>query len=247
MCNMTTDNDRVRIEMSDSLRPPPGLVKFAVDRPGLSVAAARLHNVRVVPSTDEFAAYERELFAEIRRKHTLEGLAENRIIRSFRDLYWSFGMDPTKLRVSSEALARRVLRGENLWRINNVVDVINLASAYHLLPISLVDEQRMRGGLVVRTANRGEIFTRIGGKTMTCRGREIVVADDERIVCFGYATHDSHHTRVTEDSTDILVLVYGTPEVRAGEMSDAVGITLDMIRRWVDCKTSSPRIYSIPQ
>jgi DNA/RNA-binding domain of Phe-tRNA-synthetase-like protein len=49
-------------------------------------------------------------------------------LREARQLYKSFNMDPSRHRPSSEALLRRVLKGQDLYRINNVVDACNLSS-----------------------------------------------------------------------------------------------------------------------
>jgi DNA/RNA-binding domain of Phe-tRNA-synthetase-like protein len=43
-----------------------------------------------------------------------------------RTLYKALGIDPTKTRPSNEALLRRALRGETLYRINTLVDALNL-------------------------------------------------------------------------------------------------------------------------
>lgn len=216
---------------------------FEVDRPNLRVAMIKLDEVRVGQSTPLFEKYEQDIFNEIRSQMTLEDAKDDPIFRSYRDLYWTFGMDPTKLRVSSEAVLRRVLRGLNLWRISDIVDIINLASAYHKIPIGLIDTSKLDGDLVIRTAHNGEIFQRIGGKKITCRGREIVVADDKKIVCLGYATHDSERTMITKDTRSALVLLYGAEAVTKPVMVNALEITLDMIDKWLDCEVSEPVIF----
>ncbi len=43
-----------------------------------------------------------------------------------RTLYKALGIDPTKTRPSNEALLRRALKGETLYRINTLVDALNL-------------------------------------------------------------------------------------------------------------------------
>lgn len=218
-------------------------VYFDVERASLSVAMIILDELKVGQSTPSFEKYERETFNEIRSQLTLEDAKDDPIFRSYRDLYWSFGMDPTKLRVSSEAVLRRILKGMNLWRISDIVDIVNLASAYHKIPIGLIDASKLKGDLHVRTAFKGEVFQRIGGKVIMCRGREIVVADEEKIVCFGYATHDSERTMITKDSSRVLVLLYGSDAVPSTIMDDALKITNDMIDQWLDCKVSEPIIF----
>lgn len=216
---------------------------FEVDRAGLSIAMVVLDDLNVGKSTTSFEEYEKETFKEIRSSLTLEAAKDDPIFRSYRNLYWTFGMDPTKQRVSSEAVLRRILKGQNLWRISDVVDIINLASAYHKIPIGLIDASKLKGDLRVRTAAKGELFQRIGGKIIMCRGREIVVADDEKIVCFGYATHDSERTMITKDSTKVLVLLYGSQGVTVTAMDEALKITIDMIDQWLECKISEPQIF----
>jgi len=218
-------------------------IQFAVERPNLRVGMVTLDDLKVGQSTPAFEKYEQELFNEIRFQMTLEAAKDDPIFRSYRDLYWTFGMDPTKLRVSSEAVLRRVLKGLNLWRISDIVDVINLASAYHKIPIGLIDTSKLTGDLVIRSAAKGEVFQRIGGKTIMCRGREIVVADENKIVCFGYATHDSERTMITKDTSSALVLLYGSGAVTRTAMEDALKTTIDMIDQWLECTVSEPSYF----
>lgn len=218
-------------------------IRFEVDRPGLSVAMFILDELHVGSSTSSFEEYEKETFKEIRSNSNPDDLKDDPIFRAYRDLYWTFGMDPTKLRVSSEAVLRRILKGLNLWRISDVVDIINLASAYHKIPIGLVDASKLAGDFVVRNAFKGELFHRIGGKAIVCRGREIVVADDEKIVCFGFATHDSELTMITQESSRVFVLLYGAEIVDREMMYTALKITLDMIDQWLDCRVSESYFF----
>ena len=215
-----------------------------VDRENLIVSITRLSNVAIKSSIGDFESFEQDLFKEIRTNVTLDDAKDDPVFRSYRDLYWIFGMDPTKHRVSSEALLRRVLRELNFWRVSNLVDVANLASAYHKVPIGLVDDSQRKGDLVVRTAKKNEIFTRIGGNEITCRGREIVLADQEKIICYGYATHDSNHTKVTAMSKDVLLILYGAPVITHKVMNQATCTTIDMITKWVECTVHKTRIFT---
>jgi DNA/RNA-binding domain of Phe-tRNA-synthetase-like protein len=210
-------------------------ISFETPPKGLSLLLTRLTDYSQTQSSDAFSNYEETLFLEIRSAKSLDTLKDNETLRMYRDLYWTFGMDPTKLRISSEALMRRVLRGENLWRISSLVDVANLASAYHGIPIGLVDEEFLVGNLHVRTARKDEVFTRIGGKELVCRGRELVLSDDEKIVCFGYATHDSEQTKVTSQSQSVFLVLYGAPGISYSELEKANSITLEMVGKWVNC------------
>ncbi len=218
-------------------------IEFEVDRDDISLSLIRIDELRVEPSREGWEDFEHGLFEKIRSSTSLEDVKDDPLFRSYRDLYWTFGMDPTKLRVSSEALLRRIVNGLNLWRISNIVDVVNVASPMHRLPIGLVDVTKIVGNLRVRIAQKGEIFVRIGGAEKMCRGRELVLADDEKIVCFGYATHDSELTKVSTVSTQVYLLHYGAPAVSLKYLDSSSQYTLQLVKDWVDCQPSEITFY----
>jgi DNA/RNA-binding domain of Phe-tRNA-synthetase-like protein len=61
------------------------------------------------------------------------------VVAAVRTMYKRVGLDPTKTRPSSEALLRRVRRGDELPRINSLVDVVNWCSLESQLPFGLYD------------------------------------------------------------------------------------------------------------
>src|SRR5688500_19760136 len=79
-----------------------------------------------------------------------------------RAMYRRFGVDPTKTRPSSEALLRRVRKGDAPPRINNVVDVCNWCSLEFQVPYGLYDLSRVEGAVVLRAGRPGESYAEIG-------------------------------------------------------------------------------------
>lgn len=221
----------------------PFSVKFEIDSPNYSIVVVLLEDLKFGKSTSEFEEYEQSIFRKIRSKNNLEELRNDPLLQSYRSLHWAYGIDPTKKRGSSEAVLRRILQGENLWRISNLVDIVNLASAYHKIPIGLIDADKIKGQLTLRQAKKGEIFQRIGGESIECRGREIVLTDDFSIVCFGYAIHDSEQTKVTSTSSRVLLLHYGSNAATEQILTEATSFTLKLIKQWVTCKLSEPIRY----
>jgi DNA/RNA-binding domain of Phe-tRNA-synthetase-like protein len=213
-------------------------ITFQTGPKGTAITVTIIDNLKLGKSSSSFEEYEKTLFKKIRAENRLEDLSTDLFLQSYRALHWMYGMDPTKKRVSSEAVLRRVLQDENLWRISDLVDVVNLASAYHKIPIGLIDTMKTEGDLVVRVAEKGEIFQRIGGEEMTCRGREIVLSDNIGIVCYGFAIHDSERTKVTAGSQKVLLLHYGTPFVTCELLMQASNTTTEMVRQWVKCVLS---------
>ena len=64
----------------------------------------------------------------IEEKIDVKEISKIKNIADSRVAYKVFGKDPSRYRLSSEALYRRIARGLGLYRINNVVDINNLIS-----------------------------------------------------------------------------------------------------------------------
>ena len=115
-----------------------------------------------------------------------------------RDLYRRFGTDPTRMRPSSEALMRRIKKGEPLPRINSLVDVANAMSVQLQVPVGLYDLGKVKGDeLVIRLGRDGESYEGIGKEKVNVGGR-ICVADAEG-PC-GNPSADSARTMITTDT-----------------------------------------------
>ncbi len=80
------------------------------------------------------------------------------VTAAVRSMYRRVGIDPTKTRPSSEALLRRVRRGDALPRINSLVDVINWCSLESQLPFGLYDLDRIQGAVTLRLGQPGEEY-----------------------------------------------------------------------------------------
>ena len=116
-----------------------------------------------------------------------------------RALYRRFGVDPTKVRPSNEALLRRVKRGDGLPRINSLVDVGNVMSVLLQVPVGLYDLDQVQGSeLVIRRGGAGEGYQGIGKTRVNVEGR-ICVADADG-PC-GNPSGDSERTQITTATT----------------------------------------------
>ncbi len=191
---------------------------------GISIAFSSVRGVEVRESGRKVIELAVE---EVRRKYTLEGLKEDPVVRAYRDFYWRIGIDPTKVRPSSEALVRRILK-EGLPSINSVVDSGNAASAITLVPIGLYDLGKVRGKLELRLAEPKEVFKPIGGGEKILSGGEPVLADEDGPI-FLYPHRDSVRTMITQETRDVLIVAAGVPGVDASLLKRAASLTLEFI------------------
>ena len=140
-----------------------------------------------------------------------------------RRLYREFGLDPTRTRPSSEALLRRALRGLELYRLCNVVDVGNLISLRWQLSLGLYDADCIVGSrALVRLGHEAEGYPGIRKEWVNVAGR-LCVADAEG--AFGSPTSDSARTSIRETTDHALVILFAPAD---GDAERLQGAAADM-------------------
>jgi DNA/RNA-binding domain of Phe-tRNA-synthetase-like protein len=148
------------------------------------------------------------------------------VIAAVRTMYKRVGLDPTKTRPSSEALLRRVRRGDELPRINSLVDVVNWCSLESQLPFGLYDADRIHGSVELRLGREGEEYAGIRKDTVHVAGR-LTLSDDRGP--FGNPTSDSARTMVTEATTRVLVAIFAPDTFSPAALDRVVAMTRDRL------------------
>jgi DNA/RNA-binding domain of Phe-tRNA-synthetase-like protein len=144
-------------------------------------------------------------------------------IAAVRTMYKRVGIDPTKRRPSSEALLRRIRKGDPLPRINSMVDVCNWCSLEFQLPYGLYDSARIEGDVVLRLGLEGESYPGIRKDDVHVGGR-ITLADS--VGPFGNPTSDSARTMVTAATRQALVVVFAPQEFDARRLTRVLDVTV---------------------
>ena len=151
------------------------------------------------------------------------------ITAAVRTMYKRVGIDPTKTRPSSEALLRRVRRGDELPRVNSLVDVVNWCSLESRLPFGLYDADRIHGSVELRLGRPGEEYAGIRKDTVHVAGR-LTLADDRGP--FGNPTSDSARTMVTEATTRVLVVIFAPVSIPPAVVDRVAATTAERIAEY---------------
>ncbi len=158
--------------------------------------------------------------AAARMRTTVESADRTTAVRT---MYKRLGIDPTKTRPSSEALLRRVRKGDPLPRINSLVDVINWCSLETQLSFGLYDAEKIVGAVTMRRGSDGESYAGIRKDDVHVGGR-LVLADE--VGAFGNPTSDSARTAVTESTSQALIVIFVPVQLATDVGDGALALTL---------------------
>lgn len=170
--------------------------------------------------------YNAELWDEIHRlgekcRHelTTESLKELPSIAATRRVYKACGKDPSRYRPASEQLIRRMLQGKELYQIDTLVDLVNVASIAYGYSIGGFDADKFVGDtLTLGVGREGEPYEGIGRGMLNIAGLP-VYRDAQGGV--GTPTSDNERTKMTMETTHLVVLVNGYDGNRERVMANA--------------------------
>ena len=138
---------------------------------------------------------------------TTETLKERSAIAATRGVYRACGKDPSRYRPAAEALIRRLLQGKELYRIDTLVDLINLASMRFGYSIGGFDADKIEGDtLILGIGRAGEPYEGIGRGMLNIEGLPVYRDNQDGV---GTPTSDNERTKIDLHTTHLLVLVNG--------------------------------------
>ncbi len=127
--------------------------------------------------------------------------SEHEHIKAWREAFQEFGVKPSKMLNSAEALISRVLKGNELPRINWLADAYNAISVRHVLPIGGEDLDQAVGAQRLEFARGDESFDTIkDGQPFTDHPQpgEVIWRDDAGVTCRAWNWRQCVRTRLTE-------------------------------------------------
>ncbi len=146
------------------------------------------------------------LEAELRVESLADApVSEVPAIAAARRAFKALGKDPSRYRVSSEALMRRLAQGKALYRINTVVDTNNLVSLHTGLSAGTYRVEALQPPLVLRKGGAGETYEAIGRGPFNLESLP-VLADAQGP--FGSPTSDSERSMIALDAEAVLMVLY---------------------------------------
>lgn len=123
-------------------------------------------------------------------------------IDSSRKAYKALGKDPSRYRLSSESLVKRVVKGMGLYFVNNIVEINNLISLETCYSVGSYDIDKLKGNIVFTVGGDGERYDGIGRGSINLENLPVFKDDEGK---FGSTTSDSEKAMITENTSHIVM------------------------------------------
>lgn len=204
---------------------------------GAAVEAQVVNSDYCQPLWDEIHALE----DKFRKELTTESLKQLPGIAATRRVYKACGKDPSRYRPASEQLIRRMLQGKELYQIDTLVDLVNLASIAFGYSIGGFDADKFSGDtLTLGIGREGEPYEGIGRGIINIAGLP-VYRDAEGGV--GTPTSDNERTKMTLGTTHLVVLINGY-DGNENRVLDNAHFIQDLLRKYCQSDGGTVTLYT---
>lgn len=172
--------------------------------PGAALGLLRCR-AGVRESSEELLKRFQEAVDGLAYEYTMEMIAKNAHIAATRSAYRALGKSPHEYRGAAEAMLRRIVKGQGLYHINNVVEVNNLISVTSGYSIGSYDLGELEGDIELRRAENGAHYEGIGKGSVNIAHLPVLY---DALGAFGNPTSDSRRAMIRAGQREILSVIY---------------------------------------
>lgn len=194
-----------------------------------------------------------ELMAMLREEEmrTVRGLAGVNIndhphIAPWREAYRKFGAKPKDYPSSIENLIRRVVKGHQLPHINRLVDLYNMISLRHIVPVGGEDIDKIEGDVELTFATEAEAPVRLLGETeeRSPKPGEVIYKDKIGAICRRWNWKEADRTKFTEDTSKGFLVIEGLPPVNRGLVEQVIDELSVLVERYCGGQVGKGIVHS---
>lgn len=191
--------------------PNPIIVRYIKFSPEIEKAAPQLRVLEVeaeianVPTTQALWDEIEEEGSRLRNTIEISDVNKLRGIAATRQAYKACGKEPNRYRPSAEALTRRMVKGVDLYRTLQAIDLINLISLVTGHSIGGFDADKVEGDtLTLGVGRQGEPFDAIGRGELNIACLPVY---RDSVAAIGTPTSDCERTKLSPETKRLLMLV----------------------------------------
>ncbi|VBB43513.1 Phosphoenolpyruvate synthase [uncultured Paludibacter sp.] len=172
--------------------------------------------------------------SEFKEVTKMEEINKRSTIFATREAYKKLGKDPNRYRPSAEALCRRILKDMPLYKINTLVDVINLVSLKTGYSIGGFDVDKIQGNVQLGVGAANDVFEGIGRGLLNIEG--LPVYRDEK-GGIGTPTSDEERTKISLETTRLLMIINGYSGEKG--VKEAAEYSIELLKKYAQATNIS--------
>ena len=203
------------------------------DFPGYTRGVVIALGVTNIESPEDLIGLLREAETLVRGRLKKEAITTDPHIASWREAFRAFGAKPAKFRPSIEAMVRRVLNDHQLPSINALVDIGNIVSLRHLVPVGGHAIDVVKDDIVLKKATGQEAFVPFGSdQTEHPEPGEIIFAEGNTVLTRRWSWRQANHTLTLMSTADIEFNIDGLPPVSRDDVEAMCHEMMDLVDRF---------------
>jgi len=173
----------------------------------------------------------------IRKKLVDVNLKEYPAISVYREAFIDLGINPNKYMSSIEALTKRILKGADLPKINNIVDLGNAISLKYVLPLGAHDMDKLQDDLEIRFSQDGDLFMPFGmNEQEKVEGGELVYVSGNTIKTRKWIWRQSDEGKIDEETSNVFFPIDGFMGKNNNEVLSARDELAKTIEQLFECE-----------
>lgn len=202
--------------------------------PEVHISVAVLHNINNAGEHQEITQLLREAEKNVIEEFSGKQISELPFVTPWREAYRTFGAKPSKYPSSIENLIRRVVNGEEIRHVNKLVDIYNVISLRHHLPVGGEDIASLKGDVLLTCAGENEVPVKLLGE-LEARAPypgEVIYKDDEGTLCRRWNWKEAERTKLTEQTTHAIIVMEALPPISRELLQSAMNDLLDLVQKY---------------
>lgn len=172
-------------------------------------------------------------------KTALETLGDTLIIEHpfiipWREAYRKFGAKPKEYPSSIENLMRRIAKGEEIRHINTLVDIYNIISLKHVVPVGGEDIDKIDGDVLLTIAKENEKPVVLLGEkeARPPYPKEVIYKDSKGTICRRWNWKEVDRTKLTEETKNCFIVIESLPPVDKDKVEKAISELAELVKKY---------------
>ncbi len=201
--------------------------------PGYARGVVLAFGVHNGPSPDKLVQMLRDAEESVRAQVNIEAIAEHPRIKPWREAYKAFGAKPSEFRSSIEAMARRALRKDLLPSINALVDIGNIVSLQHLLPVGGHSMDELTQDIMLRFATGRENFVPFGSTEIEHPlPGEVIFVEGDTVLTRRWTWRQANYTLTLPETRTIEINIDRLPPVEVEEIHATANQVMGLVEEF---------------